>query len=69
MKGKFISIKCKPYSTSKGGILIITKNSKGMVTVTRRYVISNGKHMINKIPMTSPNGKSVSATRVFDKIK
>jgi len=64
IKGKYISIKCRP---SKNGLFIISKNSRGMVTVTRRYV--SGNRMINRITMTSPEGTSVSATRVFNRVR
>jgi len=64
IKGEYISIKCRP---AYNGIIIITKDSRGMVTVTKRYV--SGNRMINRITMTSTDGKSVTATRIFDRRK
>ena len=63
-EGEYISIKCTPVTN---GIVIENKNTNGMITVTRRYTVGN--RMINKITMTSPEGRSVSAERVFDRVR
>ena len=63
-KGKYINVMCKP---SAKGIIVVSKNSKGIITVSNRYV--SGSRLFNHIKMTAPNGKVVNAIRVFDRVK
>ena len=62
-EGEDVSIKCSPITN---GIVIESKDEKGIITLTKRYIEKN--RMINQITMTSPDGKSVTAKRVFDRI-
>ncbi len=64
MQGEYVSVKCTPIAS---GILIINEDKNGMKTVTRRY--TEGDRMINKITITSPDGKSAAAERIFDRVK
>ncbi len=66
MKGDYYSVKCTPI---KNGILIVNKpdEQEGVKSVTKRY--TEGNRMNIHITITKPNGESVSATRVFDRVK
>ncbi len=63
-EGEYVSIKC---TSSANGVVIVSSHEKNGITAeTRRYTV--GDRMITRIKMTDLDGRSVSATRVFDRI-
>ncbi len=64
MKGEYVSVKCTPIAN---GVLIENEDASGMKTATQRYTA--GDRMINRITMTNPDGKSITAERIFDRVK